>query len=261
ALIIGRAIAGLGCAGIFSGAMVIVAHTVPLQKRPIYSGMIGGIVAGPLMGGDFTDKISWRWCFYINLPIGTITLAIIIFLFKMPASGRVKPSSATFMERLSLFDPWGTSVFVPAIASLLLALQWGGSKYPWKDGRIIALFVVFGFLISVFISVQFWKPDRATITPRILKQHSICSSAAYSFCIGSTFFILYFPIWFQAISGVSAVHSGIDNLPMILSLVVASIFAGGLITQIGYYAPFMMASSIVTAVCTGLVSTLKTNSG
>ncbi|KAJ6603604.1 putative efflux pump antibiotic resistance protein [Mycena vulgaris] len=267
ALIVGRAIAGLGSAGIFSGAMIIVANTVPLAKRPMYSGLIGGMygiasVAGPLMGGAFTDRLTWRWCFYINLPIGAITLAVVIFLFKMPRSGVVKPEPATFTQRLALFDPWGTLVFVPAIVCLLLALQWGGSKYPWKSARIIALFCVFGVLISIFIGIQVWKQDRATIPPRILKQRSIWSSAAYSFAIGAAFFILafYLPIWFQAIRGVSAVHSGIDNLPMILSLVVASIFAGGLITKIGYYSPFMIASSLLTAIGTGLISTLKVNS-
>ncbi|KAJ7105879.1 major facilitator superfamily domain-containing protein [Mycena epipterygia] len=268
ALIVGRAIAGLGSAGIFSGALIILANTVPLAKRPIYAGMIGGMygissVAGPLMGGAFTDKISWRWCFYINLPVGGITLAVLIFFFKMPASGVVKPSSATFMQRVALFDPLGTLVFIPGIVSLLLALQWGGSKFPWKSARIIALFVVFAVLISIFIGVQIWKQERATIPPRLLKQRSIWSGALYAFCIGSSFFILafYLPIWFQSIRGVSAVHSGINNLPMILSLVVASIFAGGLITKIGYYAPFMIVSSVLTAVGTGLISTLKVNSG
>ncbi|KAJ7764007.1 major facilitator superfamily domain-containing protein [Mycena maculata] len=267
ALIVGRAIAGLGSAGIFSGAMIIVANTVPLTKRPMYTGLIGGMfgiasVAGPLMGGVFTDKVTWRWCFYINLPIGAVTLAVVVFLFKMPRRGQVKAQSATFAERVALFDPWGTLVFIPAIVCLLLALQWGGSKYPWKSGRIIALFVVFGVLIGIFIGIQLWKQDRATIPPRILKKRSIWSSALYAFCIGSAFFILsfYLPIWFQAIHGVSAVHSGIDNLPMILSLVLASLISGALITVLGYYAPFMILSSVVAAVGTGLISTLKTNS-
>lgn len=82
ALIIGRAVAGLGSAGIFSGALIIIAYSVPLQKRPMYSGLIGGMygiasVAGPLLGGLFTDKATWRWCFYINLPIGAITMVVI----------------------------------------------------------------------------------------------------------------------------------------------------------------------------------------
>ncbi|KAJ7160574.1 major facilitator superfamily transporter [Mycena crocata] len=266
ALIIGRAIAGLGSAGIFSGAMIIVANTVPLSKRPIYSGMIGGMfgiasVTGPLMGGAFTDKVSWRWCFYINLPIGAITLAVVIFLFKMPRSGQVKHEPATFLERLNLFDPWGTLVFVPAIVCLLLALQWGGSKYPWKSGHIIGLLVAFAVLFGIFIGVQLWKQDRATIPPRILKQRSIWSGAWFAFSMGSAFFILSFIIWFQAIGGVSAVRSGIDNLPMILSLVFASIFAGGLIVKVGYYAPFLILSSIITSIGTGLLTTLTVHSG
>ncbi|KAJ6615069.1 MFS transporter [Mycena sp. CBHHK59/15] len=267
ALIVGRAIAGLGCAGIFSGAMIIVANTVPLAKRPIYSGMIGGMygiasVAGPLMGGAFTDKLSWRWCFYINLPIGAIALLVVIFLFQMPKRGQIKVESATFLQRLNLFDPWGTLVFIPAIVCLLLALQWGGSKFPWKSARIIALLVVFGVLLTAFIAIQIWKQDGATIPPRIVKRRSIWSGALYALCIGSSFFIItfYLPIWFQAIKGVSAVQSGIDNLPLILSLVVSSILAGGLITQIGYYTPFMILSSVLAAVGTGLLSTLKVDS-
>ncbi|KAF8144970.1 putative efflux pump antibiotic resistance protein [Mycena galopus ATCC 62051] len=268
ALIIGRAIAGLGSAGIISGALIIVANTVPLARRPMYTGLVGGTygiasVAGPLMGGAFTDKVTWRFCFYINLPIGAVTLAVVVFLFKMPKHGRVKHEPATFSQRAAQFDPLGTAVFIPAIVSLLLALQWGGSKYAWKSARIIALFVVFGILISVFIGIQFWKQDAATIPPRILKQRSMWSSCFFAFCMGSAFFILtfYLPIWFQAIRGVTAVHSGIDNLPMILSLVVASLFGGIVITIIGYYAPFMIVSSIILAVGCGLISTLKVDSG
>ncbi|KAJ7627224.1 DHA14-like major facilitator [Roridomyces roridus] len=269
ALIVGRALAGLGSAGIFSGAMVIVANTVPLEKRPMYTGMIGGMygiasVAGPLMGGVFTDKVSWRWCFYINLPIGAVTLAVVIFLFKMPRRSTDKKSTATtFASRLSLFDPYGTLVFIPAIVCLLLALQWGGSKFPWNSWRIILLFVFFGVLISIFVGVQLWRGDGATIPPRIIRKRSIWSAAFFAFCIGASFFILsfYLPIWFQAIHGVSAVHSGIDNLPLILSLVVASLIAGGVITVIGVYAPFMILSSVLAAIGAGLLSTLKTTSG
>ncbi|KAJ6452228.1 major facilitator superfamily domain-containing protein [Mycena sanguinolenta] len=268
ALIIGRAIAGLGSAGIISGALIIVAHSVPLAKRPIYTGLVGGTygiasVAGPLMGGAFTDKVTWRFCFYINLPIGAVTLLVIIFLFKMPKHGQVERGPATFKERAQNFDPFGVGVFLPAIVSLLLALQWGGSKYPWKSGRIIALFVVFAVLILVFIRIQFWKQDSATIPPRILKQRSIWSGCCFAFATGAAFFVLtfYLPIWFQAIRGVSAVHSGIDNLPMILSLVLASIIGGVAITIVGYYAPFMIVSSAILAVGCGLISTLKVDSG
>ncbi|KAJ7636474.1 major facilitator superfamily domain-containing protein [Roridomyces roridus] len=269
ALIVGRALAGLGGAGIFSGAMLTVANIVPLEKRPMYTGLVGGMygiasVAGPLAGGAFTDKVSWRWCFYINLPLGAVTLAVIILILKTPPPAATDTTAdKTFASRIRLVDPYGTIVFIPAIVCLLLALQWGGSKFPWNSWRIILLFVLFGVLIIIFVGVQIKMGDGATIPPRIVSKRSIWSGAFFAFCLGSAFFILtfYLPLWFQAIHGVSAVHSGIDNLPIILSVVVASLVAGAVITVHGYYTPWMLLSSVVTAIGAGLISTLKTTSG
>ncbi|CAK5272432.1 unnamed protein product [Mycena citricolor] len=266
-LIIGRAIAGLGSAGIFSGAMIIIANTVPLRKRPIYSGIIGatfGIanVAGPLMGGVFTDKITWRWCFLINLPPGAITLLFLIFFFKMPGKAQVK-KEMSFKERLMQFDPIGTAIFIPAIVCLLLALQWGGTQYAWKDGRIIALFILFGFLISVFIAVQVRQGDQATIPVRIFMQRSVWSGTWYALSIGVglVIFSFYLPIYFQTVHNVSALKSGISTLPLILAVVASSILAGALVTRLGYYAPFMIVSTVVSTVGAGLISTLGVSSG
>lgn len=239
ALIIGRAIAGLGSAGIFSGALIIVAYSVPLQKRPMYSGFIGGMygiasVAGPLLGGLFTDKATWRWCFYINLPIGAITMVVIAIFFKAPERAAV--ADLGWKARVKEFDLYGTVVFIPAIISLLLALQWGGTKYEWGSWRIILLFVFFGILIITFIAIQFWKQDVATIPPQIMKKRSMWSAAWFSFCMGSFFLLLvyFLPIWFQAVKGASAVKSGIMNLPMILTLVTVSILSGVGVTVLGY---------------------------
>ncbi|KAJ7473151.1 DHA14-like major facilitator [Mycena galericulata] len=262
ALIIGRAIAGLGSAGIFNGALIIVANTVPLRKRPIYTGIIAAMygiasVAGPLMGGAFTDKLTWRWVFFINLPLGGVALFVIILFFKTPGAKR-KSESMPLLARINQFDPLGTLVFIPAIVCLLLALQWGGSKYPWGNGRIIALFVVFAVLISIFIGIQIWKQDMGTVPPRILKQRSIMAGTWYTLCMGASFliFVYFLPIWFQSIKGVSAVKSGIDYLPMILSLVVASLLSGGIVAATGYYTPFLIMSSVFMAVGAGLLSTL-----
>ncbi|KAJ6598716.1 MFS transporter [Mycena sp. CBHHK59/15] len=268
ALIVGRAIAGLGTAGIFSGALIIVAHAVPLAKRPLFTGLIGAMygiasVAGPLMGGVLTDKVTWRWCFYINLPIGAVTLLVMTFFFKMPKSAEHDtPIMAIREQRINQFDPWGTLLFIPAIVCLLLALQWGGSKYEWKNGRIIALFLLFGILIICFLAVQSSVKD-ATVPPRIFKTRSIWAGAFFSFCLGSSYFIIvfYLPIWFQAVRGVSAIKSGIDNLPMILSVVVSSLLAGSVITILGYYTPFILLSTVLMSVGAGLLSTLTPSTG
>ncbi|CAO2648798.1 Nn.00g097470.m01.CDS01 [Neocucurbitaria sp. VM-36] len=264
ALIIGRAVAGVGAAGIFSGAILIIANTVPLRQRPTYMGLVGGMygiasVAGPLMGGAFTDHLTWRWCFYINLPFGALTAAFIIPFFKI--SRRGKKTEATWKQQLQKFDLQGTLLFLPCVICLLLALQWGGSKYAWNSGRIIALLIITGLLAIAFIAVQWWKQEDATVPPRVFLNRNVWGSAWFGAMLGAAFFVLvyYLPIWFQAIKGVTATKSGIMNLPAILGLVVISIMCGGAVTALGYYTPFMLASSVLMAIGAGLLSTFQTD--
>ena len=265
AFILGRAIAGLGSAGIFSGAIVIIVHTVPLRKRPMYQGFMGGTfgiasVVGPLLGGVFTEKASWRWCFLINLPIGAVTVLVLVFLLKLPMPPQ---QTKTWRQQLVQLDPLGTACFLPSIVCLLLALQWGGSTYAWKSGRIIALLVLFGVLLIAFLAIQAWKPETATVPPRIIGQRSVAAGVWFSLCVGASLMLLvyYLPLWFQAIRGVSAVKSGIMNIPLVLSLVVGSIVAGGSVTATGYYTPFMIASAILMSVGSGLLTTFQQNTG
>ena len=255
-----------GDLGIFSGALIILAHSVPLRKRPLYTGIIVGMwgiasVAGPLMGGVFTDHITWRWCFYINLPIGAFTVLAIMIFFKPP--NRKMDDTLTARDKLAKFDLIGTALLLPAVICLLLALQWGGTQYPWKSARIISLFCVFGVLAIGFIYVQITSGERATLPMRILKQRSIAFGSAVSFCIGCGFLLLVFfvPLWFQAIQGVSATDSGIRNLPLVLGVTVFSMVAGGGITAFGLYAPFGIVGGVLYALGCGLLASFEVDTG
>ncbi|OCT45375.1 putative HC-toxin efflux carrier TOXA [Cladophialophora carrionii] len=261
AFIWGRAVAGLGAGGLFNGSMILMMYVAPLQKRPLYMGLLGAVfgvasVAGPLLGGVFTTKVTWRWCFYINLPIGAIVLAFLYFAVAdvPPALGELP-----FREKLSRIDIPGTLVFIPCIVCLLLALQWGGQQYAWANGRVIALLVLFGVLLVVFIVIQIVRQEYATVPPRIAKQRTIAFGGCYSFCLGSAFMITvyYLSIWFQAIKGDSAIKSGYSTLPFILSLVVASILSGAFVSKIGYYNPSILAGAILGPIGSGLFTLFR----
>jgi MFS family permease len=229
ALIVGRAIAGLGCSGLASGALIILANSLPLRRRPIYAGIIGSMfgianVCGPPLGGVLTDHLSWRWCFYINLPIGAITILLLGFFFN-PQQGEPKAGTTSKLKDL---DFVGLAFLFPGIISTLLGLQWGGSTYPWNSWRIVFLFCIAGVLSVCFIFVQFWRGDNGTIPPRIASQRSVACSSIVALSMGAAFLtLMYFiPLYFQAVKGVSAARSGVMVLPIVISDIIFSITAG-----------------------------------
>jgi MFS family permease len=139
-------------------------------------------VAAPLLGGAFTTKLTWRWCFYINLPLGgTALVAIALFFHPRP---NVKASSSTWREKVGQMDLLGTAILIPGVICLLIALQWGGSEYQWSSTRTIILLVATAMMIAGFIIIQIWKEDKATVPPRIIKQRSVAYSVCYVFHAG-----------------------------------------------------------------------------
>ncbi|KAF2625506.1 major facilitator superfamily transporter [Macroventuria anomochaeta] len=264
-LIVGRAIAGLGSSGVFTGAILIMLNTVPLHRRPLLQGLFGACfgvasVTGPLLGGAFTESgLTWRWCFYINIPLGAITIGVVMFLLKLKEN---KPRTKGWKDTVRKMDPLGTILFLPGITCLLLALEWGAAEYSWSSPRLIALLATFAALLTAFIVWQYvTRKTTATVPARILLQRSIACGCASQFCVGATMLTvsIYMPLWFQAIKGVSAFQSGANSLPLVLSTVFASILSGGLIQRIGYYTPFMIIGSCCMAVGTGLITTLATS--
>lgn len=268
ALILGRAIAGCGAAGIFCGVIVLMIPVIPLDKRPLFQGLMGSVfgissVIGPLIGGAFTTNrhLTWRWCFYINLPIGAlpILMTLVVLRARRPANANL-----SIGEKVKRFDPVGNVLFIPAIICLLLGLEWGGSRYDWSNARIIVLFVLSGVLMAGFLVVQMFSDEECvTLPPRILKQRSILAGWGLAHCVGSVMFVSdsYLPIWFQAIKGTDALESGIRTIPLVLSLVVASILAGIATNRIGYYIPAILTSAILMPIGAGLYTTLRPDSG
>ncbi|KAF2440027.1 putative efflux pump antibiotic resistance protein [Karstenula rhodostoma CBS 690.94] len=258
-LIVGRAIAGAGSAGISNGAIVVVIQITPLEKRPMFTGLIGAVfgiagVVGPLLGGAFTEHVSWRWCFYINLPLGGLAIGVLILVLHLPSKIR---EQLTLLERFKRMDPIGTILFLPSIVCLLLALQWGGTTYAWSSWRIVLLLVLAGLLFIGFLAVQIWRPDTATLPMRILKQRTVAASALFAFTSQAGMIVVtyYIPIFFQALKNFSPMKSGVATIPFILSLVVGTILAGGLVQRIGYPAPFMILSAVILSIGVGLITT------
>ncbi|OJJ51442.1 hypothetical protein ASPZODRAFT_148720 [Penicilliopsis zonata CBS 506.65] len=267
AFIIGRAIAGLGAAGVQEEILVLIVYAAPLAKQPQYQGFFGAVygissIVGPLIGGAFTSNVSWRWCFYINLPFGGVVLLFVFFLLRVPEGVSFRDSPAVWKHKLAQLNLEGVVILLSGVVCLCLALQWGGFTYSWSDGRIIALLTVVIVLLIAFISIQILRPKTATVPPHIFIQRSILARFWVSCTVGvhMTLFVYYLPIWFQTVKGDSAVESGIHLLPMVIAMVVSSILSGIGTVRVGYYTPILIAGTCLVSVGSGLLTMLQVDS-
>lgn len=278
--ILGRAVAGLGSCGLNLGGFVIIAHSFPRHRRPLWTGLASAVngaamVLAPVIGGALIDAFSWRACFGINLPLGVLTFALTAYGFRDPAAAPYP--DATFLEKLKKLDFLGTVFFIPGIVCLLLGLQWGGVKYGWSNPVIIVLFVLFAALVAAFGYIQYRKQEKATLPPRILKQRSILAGAWFSACCNGILAVTeyYLAIYFQGVKGFSATKSGALGLPLMLGLSITGLMASALTSIFGYYyresifyiylsspaslltlAAFMLGTSVIAPIAAGLLTTL-----
>ncbi|KAJ1709615.1 MFS multidrug transporter [Aspergillus flavus] len=262
-LIIGRAVAGMGSSGMLNGAMNILAAAVPMHKRPTLMGIIMGIaqlglVSGPLIGGAFTTSSTWRWCFYINLPIGVLVGALLISTRIPEQKPKEKASQVVRSMLLYKFDWIGFVLFAPACIQLLLALQYGGNQYPWDSATVIGLFCGTVATLLVFIAWERHMGRDAMIPGYLLRDRIVVCCCMFSMMVfGMTMILSYFlPIYFQSVRGKSALVSGVNLLPNILCQLVMAVISGVLTGKLGYYLPWGVFGAMLNSIGSGLLSNL-----
>ncbi|CAH0041769.1 unnamed protein product [Clonostachys rhizophaga] len=266
-LIIGRAVAGLGCSGLMNGCLTLIFGAITPEKRTFYTSIamgVGqiGIVFGPFLGGIFTEHASWRWCFYINLPLGGLA-ALLILVIAIPDQIQKETVSLSLLAKLLPdFDLFGFALLAPASLMLLLALQFGASDYSWNSATVIGLFCGSALSTGLFIAWERRVGEKAMIPLRILSQTTIWTSCLhYAFLIAVTTGGGYFlPIYLQSVKGLSPTMSAVYMLPTILLSVVYVILSGALMPRFGYYVPWAALASGGTAIGCGLISTWTPNS-
>ncbi|KAG4418453.1 hypothetical protein IFR04_008438 [Cadophora malorum] len=264
--IVGRAISGIGSSGLTVGMLTILASSAPLAKRPLYLGfMMGmgsiGLVLGPVIGGILSQHASWRWCFWINLPIGGITATLLTFIH-VPNAKLVIADKPTPLQTFDRLDLPGFALFAPGCVMLLLAVEWGGVTYAWSSANVIGLLCGAVVIIIIFFVWEGRRGDTAMIPFFLLKNRVvICACLTMTLSQGSLMVVTYYiPLWFQVVKDASPTMGGVYYLPSVGSQVIGSIMTGALTSRLGYYTPFAIAGTALTSISCGLFSTLTPTS-
>ncbi|RWA05749.1 hypothetical protein EKO27_g9359 [Xylaria grammica] len=262
-LIFGRAILGVGASGLLQGALAIVGYIVPLEKVPLFQGIVTSAVGisifiGPIIGGALTEYATWRWCFWINVPAGAVTILIIFFFVPFAKNFNKATRELPLREKLRRIDAVGTVLFLGLVTSLLLALTWGGQQYAWRDSKIIGLFIGFGLILIVFCFWDWKRGELALIPLRVLRKRSICMGATVLFAYGIVLYVYgyYLPIFFQSVQGVTTTQSGVRYIAMVVPQIVSLVIAGAVVSMWGYYVPYMVSGAIIASVGSGLLTTI-----
>ena len=254
-LIAFRAVQGLGGGGLMVSAQAAIGDVVPPRERGRYTGLFGAVfglasIAGPLLGGFLTDHLSWRWIFYVNLPLGVIAFFVL---------AAALPAAATRVHHV--VDYLGTALLAAGLSAIVLATSLGGNSYAWGSPQIIGMACA-GVLALIGFALAERHAKEAVLPLRLLANRVFSVTGAVGFIVGFALFgaITYMPLFLQVVKGASPTSSGLQLLPLMGGLLVTSIASGQLITRTGRYKPFPIAGTALMTLGLYLLSTLSTTS-
>jgi EmrB/QacA subfamily drug resistance transporter len=246
-----RALQGIGAGGLMVGAQAIIADIVPPRQRGKYMGLIGSVfavasVAGPLLGGFLVDSFSWRWIFYVNMPVGAVAIVIVALRLHLPAR-----------HLRHKIDVLGAALLTGGVAALILMTTWGGNQYAWGSATIVGLGVGGVVLLVAFV----WQERRAVeplMPPELFRSQVFNVASAMGFLIGMAMFgaIVFIPFFLQIVFGATPTNSGLQMLPLMAGLLTAAILSGRAISRMGRYRVFPIAGTAILVVGMFLLSRL-----
>lgn len=248
-LVLARALQGVGGGGLTVTATALIGEVIPLRDRGRYQGALGAVfgvttVVGPLLGGYFTDHLTWRWAFWINVPVSVVVF--FVAAATIPAlAGRAKP----------VIDYIGIVFVGLGAAGLTLATSWGGTTYPWGSATIVGLFAASAVALGIFVWVE--SRTAAPILPTRLFGNSVFTvCCVLSFVVGFAMLgaLTFLPTYMQFVDGVSATASGLRTLPMVVGMLTTSMASGILVGRTGRYKVFPIAGTAVMVVAFLLLS-------
>jgi EmrB/QacA subfamily drug resistance transporter len=250
-----RALQGLGAGGLIVTAMAVIADLVPPRQRARYMGMIGGVfavasVAGPLAGGLLVDQLSWRWIFYVNVPVGAAALAVISAKLPAPERGERRP-----------IDALGAALLSVAAASTVVVASWGGTKYAWDSPTLLTLSVVAVLAATAFVAQERRAAD-PVLPLSLFAQRAFWSAGLSGLLVGMSMFgaVTFLPLYLQIVDGASATTAGLRMLPFVVGALLANAISGRLVSTTDRYKPYPVAGGALMVAGMVLLSGLDQHS-
>ena len=247
-----RTVQGLGAGGLMVVTFAVVGDVIPPRERGKYQGYFGAVfgfstVVGPLLGGFFVDNLSWRWIFYVNLPVGAVALAVIAFAFH-----------ARVDKRRHAMDYLGAALLAGTLASVVLFTSLGGTTWAWSSPKIIVLIALSIVLLPLFVLVES-RAAEPILPLSLFRNHTFSVTSAVGFIVGFALFgaITYLPLYLQVAKGSSPTRSGLQLTPLMAGVLITSIVSGQVISRVGRYRAFPIVGTAVMAVAMFLLSQVE----